>query len=424
MALAAVAAAGFTMAIPRAVTARGDVLVVARTTQLALDQRFVDRDATMYTNALNQRQALIDLATSVGLEIRVAEQLGLSSYQPGALLGRITLTSRSDLLRIEATGATAEEAERLAKAWASTYETFVNEIYSGTSTSLDAPLTEAQQRYDQFQVDLGAFYANGELVRAQQAIARYEGLLAGSTAAQLNHYTEYVTRTQQLNLILDDARSIQAQYEGGGLSDLGTRVEALIVRARIAGADQLPFFLNLDSAGVAATSDATVVNLVEFIRVLEAERDRRLAEAETAAASLAAGNGAAIGLPPDVRARYEAELATARSILSKAEGEEKRLLLQRDLALRAVEVLQGKRNERAIDQVVPEVSVRFVGASTQPSPSILVRLILNLAAAVAVSLALTIAFIVGRELLRPASRVGSGARTPPERVIDTPTATD
>lgn len=426
-ALAALAAALITISLPRQASARGDVLLIARSPQLTLDARFVDRDATMVTNSINQRQALVDLASSSELEARVAAQLGIAEYEPGALLGRISVASRSDLLQIEATGDTPADARQLAEAWARSYEIFVNEVYSNsasTRNALSAPLDSAQQRYDQAQSDLSAFYASGDLVRARQSVARVQGLLDGGTAAQIQLYTEHLTRTQELSLILEDARSVEAQYERGGVADLGARISALVVRARLAGSDRLPLYLNLNSADAIADDGAVAASLAEFVRVLEAERDRRVAQAEALASNLAAGNGAAVGLSPDVRARYEADLAAAQSALALAEGQEKRLLLQRDVALRSIEVLQAKSDERQVDEVIPDVSVRFVGAAAQPPRSILSRLVLNLATAVVASLALALTFIVGRELLRRRGAPGQGARAPAERPADTPVASD
>lgn len=425
LAVVVVATVVITLALPRVATARGDVLVVARTTQVALDARFADRDATMYTNAINQRQALVDLASSPRLESLVAQKLGVETYEPGLLSARVTITSRSDLLQIEATGETPEEAQQLAEAWASSYETLVNEVYSAnTSASLEAPLAEAQQRYERSQAELSAFYASGDLVRAQQSVARFEGLLAGGNAAQLSRYTEHLSRTQELGFILDDARSIQAQYEEGEVVDLGTSLAALAVRARLADSERLPILLNFDTPEALAGGQASSADLARFVRVLSAERDRRLAEAEVMASDLAQGNGAAVGLAADVRARYEADLATARSTLSQAEGQERRLVLQRDVSLRALEVIQAKRDEGQIDQVVPEVNVRFLGAALQKPSSLLTRLVINLALAVAASLAFVLAFIVGREVLRRGMPAPAGARAPAERVAEKPVATD
>lgn len=420
--VAAMVAAAITMALPRPAVARGDVLVIARTSQLTLDPRFVDRDATMITNTGFQRQALIDLASSSALEARVAEQLGLSSYRTGELLGRVSISSRSDLLRVEASAATPEEARRLADAWGSAYEAFVDEVY-GTSVNAfpEDPLDQAQQSYTEAQSALSSFYTSGELVRAQQAVIRAAGVLTGSVAAQMSLYTGYLTRTQELNLILEDARALQAQYEAGG-ADPGASLAALVVRARLAGADRLPVVVNIDSAATSAVSQA---DLADFVRILEAERDRRVAEVQALAAALAAGDGTAVGLPSDVRARYETDLAAAWAALSQAEAQERRLLLERDVALRALEVLQAKRNERQVDQAVPEVSVRFVGAAVQPPRSVLVPMIVNGVAAAAVSSAFVVAFVIGRELLRQTSAPRAGALASPERAAaDKPVATD
>jgi capsular polysaccharide biosynthesis protein len=423
VALAAVAAGIVTLSLPRAATARGDVLIIARTPQLTLDSRFADRDATMVTNALNQRQALLDLASSPELEARVAKKLGLELYTTGELLAQVTVSGRSDLLQFETSAKTPEEASLLAETWAGSYEALINEIYSG-GASLEGPLDKARQDYAQAQSDLSAFYASGDLVRIQQSVLRIDGLLSSGAGAHVNMYTQYLSRTQELNLILEDARTLQAQYEQSGSVNLGASLATLAVRARLAGDRELPVQLNFDNAEAFAASQASTADLAEFVRVLEVERDRMVAQSEALASELAVGNGTAIGLPPDVRARYEADLATAKSMLSQAESQEKRLILQRDVALRAIEVLQAKLNERQIDQAVPEVGVRFVGAAAQPPRPILLRLVANLGAAVVLSFMLVLAFIIGREVLWRRLTPRSAIRTSSERAVDTPTAFD
>lgn len=417
----AMTAAFLTLSRPSVAKARGDVLVVGRTAQVTFDDRFVERDATMFTGPTSQRQALIDLASSPELEARVAEQLGLASYETGSLLARVTVTSRSDLLLVEASAPTPDEAKRLAETWARSYEALVNEIYATDSPAgLDSQIDEARQRYDQAQAALSTFYAAGDLVRAQQSVIRAQGILTGSLQAQVGLYTGYLSRTQELNLILEDARTLQAQYEDGG-ADLGANLAALVVRARLAGAETLPIQLSLGSAEAVAASQA---DLAEFIRVLTTQRDRMVSQSEGLASEIAAGSSPAVGLSPDARARYEADLAAAQSALSQAESQEKRLLLERETALGAIEVLQARKNDLSIGQAAPEVSVRFIGAAIQPPASVRTQLLVNVAVAVVAGLMLTIALIVVRELLRRLAAPGEDARANSERAGKRPVATD
>jgi capsular polysaccharide biosynthesis protein len=418
-----------TMLAPSSSQARGDILVIPQSSQLSLDPRFVERDATMLTNSLNQRQALIDLAKSSILEARVAEAKGLTAYHSGEFLGSIDVRATSDLIQIEASASTPAEALHLAETWTRNYESLVNELYSGTNAQLeqlDQQLSEAQQRFDAIQASLDSFYASGDLVRAEQQVQRLEGLLEGGVEAQVSLYTQYLTRTQELSLILEDARALQAQYEAGG-ADLSSGLASLAVRARVAGAEQLPVQLSFDSAESFAESQFTSSDLERFVTTLAGERDRMVAQADAIAGDLAAGNAAAVGLPSEVRARYEDELATARGALARAEGTEELILQQRVVALSSLQVLQAKRDEGQIAQGVPEVSVRFVGVASVPPRSLASRLIVNVAVAVILGMVLSIGWIIGRQLIRQLTAPNAGPEkvaAPNERPAERPVATD
>lgn len=404
-----------TLLLPRQAKARGDVLVVARTSQLALDSRFAERDATMVTNATNQRQALIDLASSPELETRVAAEIFQDDgYAPGQLRNAVSVTARSDLLQFEASAETSSQALELVEAWARHYEALVNEVYTRASIedrNLESQIADAQARYDETKAALAAFYGAGDLVRAEQQVIRLEGLLKGGSEAQLSLYTSYLTRTQELSLILEDARALQAQYEEGD-ADLGASLAALVVRARLAGGEQLPVQLSFESAESFAQGQAAAADLERFIEVLEGERERMVAQAEALAGALAMGDTSAIGLPPELRQSYEAELSAARAALAEARGQETLLLQRQSVALKSLEVLQAKRDETQIAQAVPDISVRYVGKALVPPRSITTSLVLNLVVAGVLGLVLGSALVIGRTVMNHQSRPETAGAAP------------
>lgn len=417
-----VLAAIWTMTTPRQVQARGDLLIIPKSSQLTLDPRFTEGDSVMLTNAVYQRQALVDLATSTTLEARVAEHLGLDSYQPGMLLGEIEVKATSDLLQIIASATTPAEATRLAETWTTEYERLINELFNAASpltSQLDDQITGAQQRFDETQGALNDFYASGDLVRADQQVQRLDGLLNGGTEAQVRLYTEYLTRTQELNLILEDARSLQAQYAAEESPDLAAGLSALAVRARLAGAEQLPVQLSFDSAESFAQGQATGAELTSFVTVLEQERDRMIGQADALARALAAGDGTSVGLSDNLRASYETELAKAQGALARAEGQEELLIQRRDVALASLKALQSRRDESQISQAAPEVSVRFVGASGIPPRALATSLTINVAVAAILGLMIAIVLIIGLELWQRArsDRSTTPAPKPGERPV-------
>jgi capsular polysaccharide biosynthesis protein len=414
-------AAGWTILAPRPAQARGDILVIPQSAQISLDPRFTERDSTMFTNSVNQRQALIDLATSSALEARVAESLGLSPYQPGMLLSAINVKASSDLLQIGATAPTSDEALRLAETWSRSYEVLVNELFSGTNTAntqIDEQITSAQQRFEATQSALNDFYAKGDLVQAEKQAKRLEGLLNGGIDAQVRLYTQYVSRTQELGLILEDARTLQAENEAGASGDLSAGLAALTVRARLAGTDQLPVQLSFASAESFAQGQAGATDLTRFVTVLTGERDRMVAQASALSSALAAGDGSAVGHPAHHRARKESELAKARGALARATGDETLLFQRRDVALSSLKVLQSKRDEGQIAQAAPAVSVHFVDVATVAQRSVVASLLINLAVAVLIGFLLAVVWIVGREIIRRLS--ASAPSAPQERSADSP----
>lgn len=411
---------------PQPVRAQADLFIAPRNPELTLDPRFTDRDASLITNAGYQRQALIDLGTSSMLESRVAERLG---RQPGGLLGQIEVTAPSDLMRVVASAPSEDEAMALAEAWATGYQELVGELYAGPAAQLDqitADLAEAQQQFDAVQADVDAFYAAGDLVRAEQEVLRLEGLLQGGSEAQVSLYTQHLTRTQELNLILEDARALQSQYEAGG-ADLGAGLSALAVRARLAGAEQLPVQLSFASAESFAQGQASAADLARFVAILEAERDRMVVQADALARDLAAGNTSAVGLPAEVRASYETELAAAKGALARAEGQEELLLQRRELALKSLEVLQNRADELRIDQSITQVNVRLVGVAPVPPRSTLTALLINGVAAAMAGLVVGVILALVLEWLQNRRRAQARDTALPEhgeRPADRPVASD
>ena len=109
--------------------------------------------------------------------------------------------------------------------------------------------------------------------------------------------------------------------------------------------------------------------------------------------------------------RIAAELATATAQISDAEGERKRLELERDVALDQYGSLLRKKQEITLSKLVPGTEVKFVVTAVPPnrpsSPSAALCGMLGglLGAALAIAAA-----CLGPEGTAPASRVLSGAR--------------
>ncbi|MCX7792645.1 MAG: hypothetical protein N2378_18580 [Chloroflexaceae bacterium] len=427
--LAAVALAAIvTLIQPRANRARATVLIDPVISQVVLDGRFTERDTGLFSNPVTRRQALIDLATSPVLETRVLEQLRQPELKPGDLVQRVEVRATSDLLTITATGSDAVDAGRLAQLWGQTYEGLVRELYGGGSFGverIDQELTEARARHAEARRAIDAFLRQGQLARTSQEVARLRELLGTSRKAHQALYTAYLSRTQELSLVLEDARMLRAHIERGEAVPADA-LAALVLRLRAAGGEGLPVDLTISSPETLATGrEATLSELERLTAVIESERDRLVNETEGVAAAIAAGDASAVGLDAATRARYEAELATAEGRLADLLSEQRALSQTLDLALNTLAVLQAKRDEQVIAQATSSVSVRYLGDAPVPPASRAVLLVRNGLIAVVLAGFLTVMLIIVLEIARQVRQAPAPPPVPRgEPAPDRPPASD
>jgi capsular polysaccharide biosynthesis protein len=414
--VAVVAAVALALLRPSQYQSNAQLLIAPTTSQVTLDPRFETRDSTLVTNPTFQRQALADLAESPILEARVAEELGLADYEPGELLAQVRVSSTSDLISITVTDPDASQAAKLADTWARSYERLVNELYTGVEAQSEQVATEfaaAQGRYEAAQRELETFLNEGGVVAADQQVQRLEGLLDGSREAQQMLYTQYLTRTQELNLILEDARIVREQAGTGAGASLADSLAALSLRSRVAGGAELPVELRFDSGeSFAQGREVTRADLEQLIEVVQSERDRLVGETERLGAAIAAGDGSALGLAPELRAAYERDLATARGTLEQLRARERLLTQQRDIALTSLEVLQRRSDDLRLAQANPEVSVRYVGSGLVPPASLARSLLLGTVIAAMLALILSAGLVLALEIGRRLRAAATESATP------------
>jgi len=424
MLIAALGAAIFSYFMPRPSMANAQLLVLPTASQVSLDPRFTTRETTV-TNAGMQRQALIDLASSPVMEARAAQELGLTGSRPGALLGKVEVSATSDLLTFTVSDDDALAATRLAEVWARSYEALVNELYTGVEAQaqrIDGEMGDALSRYEEAQRSLEAFLTQGETVSVDQEVQRLEGLLAVSREAQQLLYANHLTRTQELSLLIDDARTVRAQINTG--SPFADTLADLALRSRAAGGVPLPLSLRFESPDAFTQGRAVTANdLDQLISVLERERDRFVSQAAELSSAIAAGESSSVGLEQATRARYEQELATASSRLEGLKSRETLLTARRDLALESLKVLQAKSAELALAKAVPTVNVRFIGSSAIAPSSAAVSTVVAVILATALAFGLSVLVVIAMELMRRI-RPGSDVPTssPGERPVDQPVA--
>ena len=402
--LAAVALAVIiTLVLPRANRASASVLIDPVIAQVSLDARFAERDTGLFTNPNTRRQALIDLATSPVLEARVLEKLGQADLKPGDLLERVRMRATSDLLTITVRGRDAAEAQRIARLWGLTYEDMVRQLFSATTLNLESieqELIKAQARYDEAQRAVDEFVRKGDLIRVSQEVARLRELLDTSRQGQKDLYAAYLAQTRGLRLMLEDARMLRAQIERGeGVP--ADALAALVVRLRAAGGGNLPVDLTISSPEtLAAGREATLSELERLTAVIESERDRLLNETDRLGTAIASGDLSAVGMDPQIRTRYESELAAAESRMNALAAEQRMLNQALEVSINALSVLQAKRSELTIARTTSLVSVRYLGDAPVPPASRAVLLVRNGLIAAALAGFLVITLIIVLEIAR------------------------
>ncbi len=381
-------------------TASASLLIMASSSNVSLDGRFTSRDSTLFTTTTNQREALLALARDATLEARVAAELAATDslsadYQPGSLLSKVNIATSGDLVRITASAATGEEAQRLAEIWGREYTRLVTETYTRDSVSLalvEQQLAEAQQRYRVAQAELEDFLARGEITAADQEVRRLSDLINGTRSTTNERFNAYLRRSNALELVLRDARLLRERVAEQATPDisLADSVAALLLRIQNLNTPSGQSILQLDST-LTANAQVTVAELDRFIAVLEDElravrsEAERLSKVDTEELS-----------PAATRSLFE-RLAAAQVKLEQLNGHQRELVRNRDVAFSAVEVLLRRAEELRLASAAPQVSVRYLGTITNPTPVIGRQAITQAAIGALLGIVLTAGFIIARE---------------------------
>lgn len=388
-------------------TSTSSLLIVPASAQVTLDSRFTSRDSLLFTTTFNQREALLGLARDATLEATVAQALAIT-YQPGKLISQIAIESDGDLIWIKAQAETREEAQRLATAWAQEYARFVAETYTRNTASLplvEQQLAEAQQRYQEAQAALEAFIAQGKITVADQEVRRLTDMVNSTRTAGAARFNAYLQRSNILEQTLRDTRLLRERLasqtsDGPATADA---IAALLLRIRNLsdqGSDRP--ILQIDSS-LATNATVTVADLDQLISVLETESRAVHSEAERlSAVELEELN------PASTRLLLE-RLIAAQTRHEQLLARQRELINSRDIAFNLVEVLLRRIEELRIADAAPQVSVRYLGTVTNPTPMIDQRALTQAAIAALAGMVLAAAVIVAMEAMASARR-----STPPQ----------
>jgi uncharacterized protein involved in exopolysaccharide biosynthesis len=356
--------------------ASADVLVIPSSSQITLDPRFQTTNGSNVSNPTAARQALINLASSHLVAEQVIKDLGDTGLSIDTLSQQVSVTSSSDLLQITVSNSDPAKALKLAEAWGKAYERLVADIYGRSQSQtelLASTIVASQQRYDVAQTALETFLSDGQSVRVEGQITSLTEMLSGSRQAQLLLYTDYLTRTRQLDLILQDAQTLQDQMSTQATSSFADSFAALLLRARTVDSDAPSFQLSAgDITSAQVSSRDLLTALDQLIAVLSRRRDQLSARSEEIAATIA-GNAAPSGTAATSQQRYSDQLATLMSTYEQLQARQALLTQQRDIARDTLILLQRKNDEQEAGRSSPPIEVRFISANIEPRSSIIAQ---------------------------------------------------
>ncbi len=409
-------------------TATADVLITNTRSQVTFDSRFVTSDQTQGTSA--RQKALIALASSNSLEVAVQttlpEDVVAVDYEPGDLLNSIDIAQQGDLLKISASADDQNKALVIAETWVQAYEQLANDIYGRDETllaNIQKQMTEAEERYDAAQQELEDFISTNDLVRLEQQVKSLEWLLDGSREANQTLYTEYLTRTQELDLILSDIQTLRQQVAEDQSASLSSSLAALALRARSVGIVGLPFDLQFtDPNALTQIESVTLADLDVLAAVVQQRQNELRAQAEALAAAIAGNETNIAGIDPTPRSTYEQQLAAARSGLEQLKARQNLLETRRNLAQESVSILQRKLDEQRIAQNTVETDVRVVGTTIDRPESLTSRIALRGAIGLFAGFFLSIIFVLFIDIVRPGIASMQAGQASAKRSADNPIA--
>jgi len=394
-------------------SASASVLIVPITSQVTLDPRFQTTNGNQATTPAAQRQALISLASSQTVARQVIEQVSPGSGEGSndtveRLISQIQVSSSSDLLQITVNDPDPAIALKLANAWGQVYESLVASVYTRSqfrTELLNSEITAAQERYNSAQQSLETSLIDGKAINVQNQITQMNGLLDGSRQEQQMLYTDYLSRTRQLQLILEDAQTLRAQASVLDTNGFAYRFAALLLWVRTV--DSAAPTLQLSTGDLASNdlpADQTLSDVDRLISVLARRRDQLLAQANEIANAIASDSDAVTGLDATTRQRYIDQLATLNSTYEQQRARQDLLTQQRDLARDTLMLLQRKRDEQEVARSSPQVEVRFVSANLNPKPPQSMRALLSGLTAGIGGLILGLVLVLLLDMVLPALR--------------------
>jgi uncharacterized protein involved in exopolysaccharide biosynthesis len=380
--------------------AEADLAVIRTGTVVNLDNRartLSDTDPNAQSvDQLARRRSLLTIGNSDDLAVAVLQTLGsqlpADIHTPERLRSHVQVTNDDDVITIQATMHTPEQAAQLANAYAQAYEQRVNSLLGDTALStaaLHAQTEQAKQAYDKTQTALTTFLAASPI----ESLKRQVDLLSAQLDAQVQIQNKLIQLEQ-------DAQALRDRVANGTDNALaGAQAAQLLLEANafnngINASSALPS-VQLNTAGLNLsnlTAAEQTKSLDDLIRAIRARRSAPSADAQQT---------------------LYTQLTTAQAQLEQAHAQLKELQAARDLAWNTFQLVATKEQEAAVSSGYQNEIVRIINSAVMPDTPLPTR------RSLAVLIGAALGIIVGMALafLWNWLRLGTKRTAQPEAVV-------
>jgi len=336
------------------------------------------------------KQALVGLMKSSGVASAAIEQLGdrLEPQERSVtwMMDKVSVKTNGDLIEISVKTANAEKSAAIANAWVESYESYINNLYSGilqTPEELQVQADAAKKDYDVKQKALEDFLGNNRI-------------------AEL---TDQINDLNQLIYI----KSLRQQLELGAFSQASSAANSLsLLLIQTNAFTSLPSELQLSLEGLLAVSS---------------DKEKQLRDVDALISNLETRSEIA---PGQSISELRQDILQLQMKLEQEEAKKNDLTNSRDTAWGTYTTLINKVAEVTVASLAQDVVVRVAATATVPKTPVPTHRVTNIVIALVLGLIVGVFAAFGVQYFRgagtrPGARaVKSDARINEEQTGDTP----
>jgi succinoglycan biosynthesis transport protein ExoP len=324
--VAAVAAFGVSLLLPRTYEASAVVLVTSPRYQIQFDPRFGTEEQTPVYKALPSLAMSDGILQSVVEGYAPSDKSGIKSWTLTALRGMAEATSEGDpsLVLLKVTSRSPRDAAAIANMWAETLVRRGNEIYGQSATDVGFFQTQVSE-------------AEGALQQAEAALVEFQArnqasIISAQLDSLLQAQTDYLADQRMISYIVRDIEGLHgqlAEQPGDQSVSLADGLTALLLQIKAFNAQaSTPVQIQVD--GGAGLSDKSLSEQIVFLNDLVATLQAKSTEIDNQLTDL------------------EPRILALQKTLQQTTVENDRLTRARDLARETYVTLTRKLDEARI----------------------------------------------------------------------------